>query len=185
MTMADTIAVMNAGVIEQLGEPGELYAHPRTTFVANFLGQSNLLEGTVEDRSGEDAVVSVADRRLRVPAAHLPAGSPARVSVGVRPEKLELVASGGAPEAGTNELDGVLLDSSFTGVSTQHTVRLAWGQEIAVFTQNRGPVVDAGPGDAVRVGWEPRHTFAVPLDGPGGADPVPAGIDAGPVEGAG
>ena len=42
MTMADTIAVMNAGVIEQMGAPGELYEHPRTTFVANFLGQSNL-----------------------------------------------------------------------------------------------------------------------------------------------
>ena len=46
MTMADTIAVMNAGVIEQLGDPAELYEHPRTTFVANFLGQSNLLPGT-------------------------------------------------------------------------------------------------------------------------------------------
>jgi spermidine/putrescine transport system ATP-binding protein len=184
MTMADTIAVMRGGRVEQLGGPVELYERPRTAFVANFLGQSNLLEGAVEDRSGEDAVVAVADRRLRVPTAHLPAGSHARLSVGVRPEKLELVASGGAPAAGTNELDGVLLDSSFSGVSTQHTVRLAWGQEIAVFTQNRGPVVEAGPGDAVRVRWEPRHTFAVPLDGPGGTDPVPAGIDAGPVEGA-
>ncbi len=47
MTMADTIAVMNAGVIEQMGAPDELYENPRTTFVANFLGQSNLIEGTI------------------------------------------------------------------------------------------------------------------------------------------
>ncbi len=49
MTMADTIAVMNKGVIEQMGAPSELYENPRTTFVANFLGQSNLIEGEVVD----------------------------------------------------------------------------------------------------------------------------------------
>ena len=51
MTMADTIAVMNAGVIEQMGAPAELYDNPQTTFVANFLGQSNLIEGTVAGRT--------------------------------------------------------------------------------------------------------------------------------------
>ena len=53
MTMADTIAVMNAGVIEQMGAPAELYDNPQTTFVANFLGQSNLIEGTVRGRDGD------------------------------------------------------------------------------------------------------------------------------------
>ena len=52
MTMADTIAVMNRGVIEQMGAPSELYENPKTTFVANFLGQSNLIEGTVQKRAG-------------------------------------------------------------------------------------------------------------------------------------
>ena len=53
MTMADTVAVMNAGVIEQMGAPSELYENPRSTFVANFLGQSNLIEGTItEPRRG-------------------------------------------------------------------------------------------------------------------------------------
>ncbi len=49
MTMADTVAVMNAGVIEQMGAPAELYENPRSTFVANFLGQSNLIEGTDQE----------------------------------------------------------------------------------------------------------------------------------------
>ncbi|MGZ4447014.1 MAG: ABC transporter ATP-binding protein, partial [Nocardioides sp.] len=57
MTMADTVAVMNKGVIEQMGAPAELYEDPRSTFVANFLGQSNLVEGRVTGRSGD--VVSV------------------------------------------------------------------------------------------------------------------------------
>ena len=51
--MADTIAVMNAGIIEQMGAPDELYENPRTTFVANFLGQSNLIEGTIQNRGGD------------------------------------------------------------------------------------------------------------------------------------
>ena len=50
MTMADTVAVMNAGRIEQMGPPAELYDLPRTAFVANFLGQSNLVRGTVAVR---------------------------------------------------------------------------------------------------------------------------------------
>ena len=53
MTMADTVAVMNAGVIEQMGAPEELYENPRTTFVANFLGQSNLIEGKITGRAGD------------------------------------------------------------------------------------------------------------------------------------
>ena len=53
MTMADTIAVMNAGVIEQMGAPDELYENPRTTFVANFLGQSNLIAGRIQSRDGD------------------------------------------------------------------------------------------------------------------------------------
>lgn len=173
MTMADSIAVMRGGRVEQLADPVELYERPATAFVANFLGQSNLLEGTVEARAGEHAVVAVGDRRLRVPSDRLPPDGGARLSVGVRPEKLELLLPGAAPAAASdNELDGVLLDSSFTGVSTQHSVRLPWGQEIAVFTQNRGPSIAAGSGDAVRVRWEARHTFAVPIDATVVTDPL-------------
>ena len=57
MTMADTIAVMNQGKVEQMGAPTELYENPMTTFVANFLGQSNFFDGDISERSGEHAVV--------------------------------------------------------------------------------------------------------------------------------
>src|SRR5918994_2395026 len=59
MTMADTVAVMNEGRIEQMGAPEELYDLPRTTFVANFLGRSNLVAGSVTGRSGENVEVQV------------------------------------------------------------------------------------------------------------------------------
>ena len=68
MTMADTVAVMNAGRVEQMGPPAELYELPRTAFVANFLGQSNLLAGTVVEQ-GEVLGVDVAGTRIQVPAA--------------------------------------------------------------------------------------------------------------------
>ena len=102
MTMADTIAVMNAGRIEQMGAPGELYEHPQTTFVANFLGQSNLIEGTVVQRRRRR-------RRRRRPGV---AGSGPRTSrssvrsgdawLGVRPEKIRLHRAGDAAPDGAN-----------------------------------------------------------------------------------
>ena len=65
MTMADTIAVMNAGGIEQMGSPGELYEHPRSTFVANFLGQSNLVKGNVRGQDGDHLEVDVQGATVR------------------------------------------------------------------------------------------------------------------------
>ncbi|MCW2809156.1 MAG: transporter ATP-binding protein, partial [Marmoricola sp.] len=67
MTMADTVAVMNKGRIEQLGAPEELYELPRTAFVANFLGQSNLFTGQVVSSSAASIVVDVAGRKLEIP----------------------------------------------------------------------------------------------------------------------
>ena len=67
MTMADTIAVMNHGVIEQIGGPMELYDNPATTFVSNFLGQSNLVAGQVLGRTGDELVVEVEGSKLGVP----------------------------------------------------------------------------------------------------------------------
>ncbi|HEX4787287.1 MAG TPA: ATP-binding cassette domain-containing protein, partial [Actinospica sp.] len=69
MTMADTIAVMNAGGIEQLGSPEELYENPATTFVANFLGQSNLVAGTVTGKDGDVIAVDAHGHRVTLPGA--------------------------------------------------------------------------------------------------------------------
>ena len=74
MTMADTIAVMNAGVIEQMGAPDELYENPRTTFVANFLGQSNLIEGQIRGRGGDLVKVDMHGIDVSVPPARAHAG---------------------------------------------------------------------------------------------------------------
>src|SRR5680860_462346 len=86
MTMADTIAVMNAGVIEQMGAPAELYENPQTTFVANFLGQSNLIDADVADTSGDTVVVDCHGHKVGVQRSrsHTHQG---KGWLGVRPEK--------------------------------------------------------------------------------------------------
>ena len=159
MTMADTIAVMNAGHIEQLGTPVELYERPATAFVASFLGQSNLLRGSVQGGDGEHRIVVVGDAKLRVLARNAPVDG--AVQLGVRPEKVRLRAATGAPEGGMNVLEGVVTDRSFIGVSTQFLVRTSWGDEVGVSQQNDGEPLAAALGDTVRLEWDPQHTFVV------------------------
>ncbi|MEI7655973.1 MAG: ABC transporter ATP-binding protein [Actinomycetes bacterium] len=158
MSMADTIAVMNNGVVEQLGAPLDLYERPATQFVASFLGQTNTLQGTVVGPDGDFTVVDTACGRLRLPRTDL-TGS---VALGVRPEKIEFAqtAVSGVPD-GANVVEGVVTDASFIGVSTQYIVRLRNEQEIAVFEQNLLFGRRALVGDQVTLFWDPRHSFAL------------------------
>lgn len=86
MTMADTVAVMNKGRIEQMGAPRDLYELPQTSFVANFLGKSNLMCGSVSEDLGDAVAVDVAGHRLIMPKNRSVVHNGAAV-VGVRPEK--------------------------------------------------------------------------------------------------
>ncbi|MFC6009389.1 ABC transporter ATP-binding protein [Angustibacter luteus] len=157
MTMADTIAVMNAGVIEQLGDPATLYERPSTTFVANFLGQSNLLPGKVSGSDGENLVIDVQGAQLALPKDRS-ATTTGDVWFGVRPEKL-VICDDSTAVAG-NRISGTVTDASFTGVSTQYLVKLGWGQEITVVQQNDG-TPPLRPGGEVTVQWAPQHGFAL------------------------
>jgi len=149
MTMADSIAVMNLGHIEQLGRPEELYERPATSFVAGFLGASNLLQGTVE---GPDAVRLENGTLVRAQVD----GRSGRVAAGVRPEKITLGAGGGS-----NELSGTIAETAYIGVATQVVVRTPAGT-VHVFAQN----IDSGgrvpaPGSNVILSWGPESTFVV------------------------
>ncbi len=165
MTMADTIAVMNKGVIEQMGAPAELYENPRTTFVANFLGQSNLIEGTVSGTDGDDLVVDVQGAQLAAARARASCDN-GRVWVGIRPEKVVMSNSGDADAArGLNTLPGgTVSDVSFIGVSTLYLVRMPWGQELTVFEQNSGARRMFAPGASVDLHWSHDHAFLLDAD---------------------
>ena len=161
MTMADTVAVMNAGVVEQMGDPVELYENPATTFVANFLGQSNLIAGSMVDTANDMRTVDVRGTKLRVPTgrARVDMGD---VWVGVRPEKVFVESTGADGGSSSNVLPGgVVSDVSFTGVSTQYLVRMPWGQELTVFEQNTGARETFRVDDVVDLRWRAEHTFCL------------------------
>lgn len=159
MTMADTVAVMNKGRIEQMGAPVDIYELPRTAFVANFLGQSNTVAGTVSGRSGDDLIVSAYGASFTVPTARSTVTDGA-ILVGVRPEKLAVAHQGATVPDRHNRVAGKVTDASFTGVSTQYLVMTSWGDEWMVFEQNRSAHV-LRPGDEVTVHWSPEHTFGL------------------------
>jgi spermidine/putrescine transport system ATP-binding protein len=161
MTMADTVAVMRAGSIEQLGAPAELYDNPATAFVANFLGQSNLLPFEIVSVSGAVAKVISHGTELTVDAASLPVGQTAGLSLGIRPEKLRLIS--GTDTTMTNRLVGVVSDASFTGVATTYLVRMPWGQELTVTQPNDG-TARAVLAEQVTIAWDPHHAFVIGAD---------------------
>jgi spermidine/putrescine transport system ATP-binding protein len=165
MTMADTIAVMNHGVIEQMGAPAELYENPSTTFVANFLGQSNLVMTTVEGRSGDTVVVDCQGQKVEVEVTRSHAEG-AQAWLGVRPEKISATPAGGEPSAGSNNVlrGGKVSDVSFVGVSTQYLVAMPWGQELMVFEQNTGRQTLLRYGDDVDLAWSPDHAYLLDAD---------------------
>jgi spermidine/putrescine transport system ATP-binding protein len=146
MTMADTIAVMNAGRIEQLGTPDELYERPKTAFVAGFLGVSNLLHG----EGNGDGTVRLSDGTVvRVSGFDGNGG----VAIGIRPEKIRLDGTG------DNTLEGTVSEQAYIGVSTQYIVDTAVGT-VTVYVQNTDPgAQSARPGDRVTLHWSPEATF--------------------------
>ncbi|MDT0439944.1 MULTISPECIES: ABC transporter ATP-binding protein [Streptomyces] len=182
MTMADTVAVMNAGRVEQLGSPSDLYENPTTTFVANFLGTSNLIEAEVDTRSGEDIVLRAGGGKLVLPGSRCSAPTTAggKVLVGVRPEKISLAhadEAGAVPE-GRNRITGRIADSSFIGVSTQYVIDSPVCPEFEVYAQNIDRDARLVPGAEVVLHWNPAHTFgldaAQAIDAGTGADEAAA-----------
>ncbi|MFM1967718.1 MAG: hypothetical protein RL590_575 [Actinomycetota bacterium] len=166
MTMADTIAVMNQGKIEQMGSATDLYESPKTAFVANFLGQCNLIKAKVQSRAGGKAVVTAKGHTFEVPLSRVSTDNDS-VLLGVRPEKLRL------DDQGINSIkDCVVTDRSFVGTSTQYLVRTPWDLELVVFEQNDEGLHDLHVGDKVSLEWDAEHTFA--LDG---AQDINAGAD--------
>ncbi|WP_097975330.1 ABC transporter ATP-binding protein [Streptomyces sp. gb14] len=165
MTMADTVAVMNGGRVEQLGAPADLYENPSTTFVANFLGTSNLIGGEIVS-TGENLVVAAGGGKLSLPRERCSASSTAaggRLLLGIRPEKISLAHADDADDipAGRNRVTGRITDSSFIGVSTQYVVESPAGTALQVYEQNIDRRAGLLPGAEVVLHWNPAHTFGL------------------------
>lgn len=160
LTMSDRIAVMRDGRILQLGTANDVYERPADRFVADFIGQINLLEGTVADGS---TVVLATGARVAADVRGRPAGS--SVAVAIRPERLHLVADGGSPTGPGQTVDGVIDAVTYLGNASIVTVRVEW-TELTV----RVPagVEVPGVGSSVMLHWDPDALIVLGDDQPEG-----------------
>ncbi|MDQ8707059.1 ABC transporter ATP-binding protein [Streptomyces sp. LHD-70] len=176
MTMADQVAVMNAGRVEQLGAPADLYENPQTTFVANFLGSSNLIEAEIAASSGDTLALRAGGDKLSLPAPRCsaPTSTGGKVLVGIRPEKISLAHADDAGEIpdGRNRLTGRVTATSFIGVSTQYVIDSPVCEGLEVYVQNVERDGRLAPGAEVVLHWNPEHTFG--LDA---AQAIDAGVE--------
>jgi spermidine/putrescine transport system ATP-binding protein len=162
MDMADTVAVMNKGRIEQMGAPEALYERPKTLFVSKFLGQSNIFVGEVSETSGDSVSISVGGRQIKVPNSRAEKTT-GKIAIGVRPEKAFFHEDAEpAANAGLNIVGpGEIIDIRFTGVSNQYLIDIPNLGEVTVFAQNIGksPVTELGA--KVWVSWKVEHSFGL------------------------
>ena len=163
LTMSDSIAVMNRGVIEQLDNPEEIYERPSTTFVAGFIGVSNLMPGEVVSTGAGAAELRLdAGPTVRAGAAGAQVGE--RAHAVVRPEKLELHGTNGAGSDGRPSVDGQVESSLYLGTATQVIVRLPDDTRMTVLVPNtdeearrRLPMA----GDGARLTWSTENIHMV------------------------
>ena len=152
-TMADRMAVMVAGKVVEVGSPSELYARPKTRFVANFIGTMNLFAGKVHSREGDVVMVEAETLGLvSVPAAGRTIAAGQTVTVGLRPENVRIAPRGG--EAG---LDGIVAKRAYLGDRTQVFITVGGDREpvLAALQNTEGTAGASGEGAAVTLNWSP------------------------------
>lgn len=165
LTMSDRLVVMNAGRIEQLGAPRDVYERPRTRFVAGFIGTSNLMHGQVTSIDGTTALLDGGSGdRVIVPdavAAGASVGQPLHLTV--RPEKI--VISHEQPEAVRCSVRGRVAEVVYLGSSTQYAIRTVSGADLSVYVQNSSDSSDIAERDQdVWLSWRPEHSLALTDD---------------------
>jgi spermidine/putrescine transport system ATP-binding protein len=169
MDMADTVAVMNQGHIEQMGAPEALYDRPKTAFVAKFLGLSNMFIGKVTESNAETTSIDFNGKKITGLTKRSEKTS-GKIAIGVRPEKTHFHETEPKADPALNILGpGEITDIRFTGVSNQYQIDIPGVGEITVFAQNvgRSPVVELGA--KVFVSWKVEHSFGL-ADLPNGAE---------------
>jgi spermidine/putrescine transport system ATP-binding protein len=161
LTMSDRIAVMNDGSIEHLGTPREIYEHPKTRFVAGFIGTSNLLTGTVTRLDGDHAIIQISqDEQIIVPVQDRAVSEGSRLELTVRPEKIDLTSA--RPSGEGCALRGTVTEVVYLGTSTNFSVTTSVGADVVVFQQNSASAGNmAARGDSVWLSWNPQHSYPI------------------------
>jgi spermidine/putrescine transport system ATP-binding protein len=162
MTMSDRIAVMSAGVVEQLASPRDLYRRPASAFVAGFIGTSNLITLRA-DRRERGMVVMELGQGERILAPDLGTGAPEAL-ITVRPEWIKLAST--PDDERTSVVSGIVADVVYLGSVTQLLVDLPTGDRLAVHRLNdEVDAVEHRPGERIRLRWAAEHSYVIGSEG--------------------
>jgi spermidine/putrescine ABC transporter ATP-binding subunit len=153
MNMSDRIVVMNTGRIEQIGSAEDIYNNPRTRFVADFVGQINLLDAEITGNEGDFLTAQTLGSQVRVPKSDIPPGS--KISIAVRPEHLRLVDAG-VNDKGLNIINGKLSGRTFAGNLTRLFVDIGDDNQIVVEVRPLDAPTEIGV--SLHIGWQPEDS---------------------------
>ncbi len=171
LALSDRVAVMSHGRVEQTDTAVRVFESPATEFVARFMGASNLLRASVEERGDRFIVVALAaGTRLRLDLDGAAPPLRAEVCLVVRPEKLNLAAEDSS-DRGLASMPVTVEDRLYQGASTLWSARDAAGERLVVYEQNDRPFADEqrfAVGSRAFLVWDPRYTVLLPLNGCGG-----------------
>ena len=167
LAVADQVAVLRAGAIEQHGPPGEVFDQPRNDYVAALLGETNRLPGTILELHDELATVRLACGPVieAQPGRALEAGE--RCVVSLRPDRIALAAASAA-EMGAHAVDARLIEARFQGDSYRLLLLIGSGAQVIVKRPAAAGLRGLAVGGAVALAWQPHHAFAFRAEG--GAD---------------
>ncbi|MEV7423403.1 ABC transporter ATP-binding protein [Streptomyces sp. NPDC091212] len=151
LSMADSVAVMNQGRIEQVGTPEAIYERPERPFVARFVGRANLLDGTVTGTEGDTASVDLPGLgTVRAAGDRVAVGDTATVMF--RPHRIALTAA--AP--GSGAVRGTVLSAGYAGETVAYRVRLGDDGPVLDVERPTGAHASYGPGAEVELSWDPK-----------------------------
>ena len=164
MSMSDRIAILNQGRIDQVGAPAEVYEHPANPFVGRFLGEANLIEGTVMAQAGDIARLCLpSGQELRAPRAN--SGMSGRAMLFIRPERVEIASwTAAAADPSSNTLAGIVRRCSFLGNILRYAVKVDGAASITVDLQNAVGVMPLPAGAQVVLHWPVADSLILPAE---------------------
>ncbi|MGH6924430.1 MAG: ABC transporter ATP-binding protein [Propylenella sp.] len=156
IALADSVVVMNQGSIEQSASPHDVYAHPRSSYVARFMGGQNVLAGKLRATEGDSALVDgPGGARFRVPISGAPPAVGSNVNLAVRRDLIDLRREQGAGDPAVNSLHGVVETVEYQGIYFKVTLSpIAREEFIVVEPEAAFFAHPVAPGDAVVVSWK-------------------------------
>ncbi len=162
LTMSDRIAVMHQGLVLQIGTPSEIYERPNCRFVADFIGDTNFMEGRVVGRENGHLTVKIEPDIIIHAESEADFSPDSKITVAIRPEKLRLRHQ--PPKMHQNYLSGLVTEAAYIGTDTHYLVSLAEGVSLRVRQQNSISTPDqqaylGEKGDNVFISWSPESVL--------------------------